>query len=419
MKKITIVATLLAALTGCATYPSDPSQQAQYHVDQARQEIAKGEIYNALLDVSQALKRPTGAEKLRAYLAADTSARGKLTQAVDAQINAMRDVREVKACGDVLAQLSSAKVFEPNEMADLDAKYIAAVRRANEGYTIPFVANSDLAGIRGIDDATQKKIVFDRTVKLYQNKSFTQRDMKALVAFVQAAPSSAAMPASLKAQLPTMNVRRSELDYVAVIDPDFANRRKSQLSMTAHVTVKNADRLFADDIVSRLTQDVRGVTWIPSEQPGALELIVERVRDSERVLPMESRTVTYSHGQVDIMSAALLMPKNASYQFDLKTSGAELEYGYVVSAWKNGVKLKEDVVRGKLGGSYRKCENARVVNVFGGVSSANWMANDDMRSACNDQAEVSIDSLRSQLLTKISAEVLGMPEISEVHSLNL
>jgi hypothetical protein len=419
MKRFFVAAVVLAAITGCATYPSDPAQQAQYHVEQVRQQLMKGQSSYALLDVIEAIKRPTGATQLRAALSSDSSLKAKMLEAINSKIDAIASSDAAVSCDQFLAKVSKADIFDEGDTSAMEVRYIATIRKGNETGSIPFTLDRAIAAIGPLNDPQQMQIVFDRTMTVYQDKSFAHRDMQSVVSYVSAAGANSPVATAFKSQLPKLNVRSAELDQVALIDPSFANHRKAQLSMKAHLSVKNADRLFADDVVSRLNQDIRGVTWVSSEQPGALELVVERVRDSEKILPVESRTVTYSYYQVDLLKAALLMPKNASYLFDLKTGGAELDFGYVVSAWKNGVKLQENVLRGKLGGAFRKCENPRIVNVFGGVSSAGFIANSDMESACSGQREVSMDSLRSELLGKISADVVGMPEISEVHSMNL
>ena len=419
MKRLSTAALMLAMLAGCATYPTDPVQQAQYHIQEIRKELAKGDLEFALLDVVEALKRPTGAAQLQTLMATDPSVRGKLIEAVDARIAAISSGEAARKCEVFLAQLVDANVFDAVTMTALEARYVAAVRAGNESGKMPFVLGPDTMAVKALADGRQQRIVFDRTMTAYRDRSsMVRRDMAAVVAYVRSGSDPSAR-AAFQNQLPSINVRSSELDQVALVDPGFANRRKAQLSLKAHLLVKNADRLFADDVATKLNAEIRGVTWVPSQEPGALEVVVERVRDAERILPIQFRTVTYSYEQVDVFNAALYMPKHASYQFELRSGGAELEYGYVISAWKNGVRLSENVLRGKLGGAYRKCENARVVNVFGGVSSAGFMANEDMKRACSEQTEVAVDALRTQLLGKISTQVMDIPEVSAVHSMNL
>ncbi len=112
------------------------------------------------------------------------------------------------------------------------------------------------------------------------------------------------------------------------------------------------------------------------------------------------------------------MPRNASYQFDLTTGGSEIDYGYVVSTWRGSTKLSEEVVRGKVGGPAQRCANARIVNVFGGVTAADFSANDDMRSACGNSSPSSMDDLRVEVLSKIAGQIVTAPQIAAVHEMN-
>jgi hypothetical protein len=415
MKKILICAAVLLSLTGCASVPTDPAQQARYYAEQSGAELAKGDLVNAFWDMNKAIHRPGGAEHMRAAIA-NPALHTKMIEAINTQVSSSLSIDSAVRMNGILDNVASAKLLSDSELESVRTKFADYLHRGNETGAIAFTITPEVVAMPQLAEPQQMKIIYQRTIRAYQDRTYSARDMQAVIKYVQSNPQ---LISEFKAALPTMSVRASELDYVALIDPSFANNRKAQLSMRAHLSVKNADRLFADDVVSKLNQDIHGVTWLQSEQPGAVELVVERIRDAEKVLPAESRTVTYSQYQVDILAAALLMPKNASYQFDLKKGGAELEYGYVITASKNGVKLAEKVLRGKLGGSYTKCENARIVNVFGGVTSAGFMANNDMKSACTGATEVSMDALRAELLGKISNEVVAMPEISEVHSMNL
>jgi hypothetical protein len=417
MKKILSVA-LTLSLAACATVPSDPTEQGRYYAEQSRQELAKGDLVNGYWDMTRAINRPSGGDHMRSALS-DPAIKAKMIEAIDKEAASTMGLDSAKRVSATLDRISAIKMLSPEDEQHVRQTFYNRVRTGNETGMILFMLSGDLASVPPLQDPHEMRIIYDRTIEAYKSKSFASRDMQAVVAYARSEGMDSQLANDFRRHLPELNVRSNELDQVALIDPGFANRRKAQLNMNAHLTVKNADRLFADDVVSRLSQEVKGVTWMPVVQPGALEIVVERVRDAEKVLPIESRTITYSYNQVDILSAALFMPKNASYQFDMKSGGAELEYGYVISAWKNGVKLAENVLRGKLGGAYRKCENPRVINVFGGITAAGFMANDDMKQACSAQNEVSMDGLRSELLGKISNDVLTLPEVSEVHSMNL
>jgi len=106
--------------------------------------------------------------------------------------------------------------------------------------------------------------------------------------------------------------------------------------------------------------------------------------------------------------------------YDIQSGGAEIEYGYVVSIVSGGNKTYENIVRGKLNDKYEYCLNARIRNVFGGVSPARFVANSDMEYRCNNgyAKSVSIDALRRNVYSIIADDVLKIPEIAKVHKLN-
>ena len=292
------------------------------------------------------------------------------------------------------------------------------MRNANERDRIAVLIGPEATALQPLSDKRQMRIVFDRTLAAYRDKSFARRDMEAVVAYLRPGADPSAL-AEFKKQLPALNVRNSELALVAQVDPAYVKGRKAGMTMKAHLRLKNVDRLFADDVVTQLSMSVNGVNWIQAQEPNVLEVVVERVRDDERRLPRRFRSVIYDRDQVDAANARTYMPPYSLYQFDLTSGGNELEYGYVVSAWRNGARLAETVVRGKLGGTWQKCENARIVSGLNGITPANFTANDAMRQACAGEAEVPMESLRRQLLAKISTAITALPGISDVDSKNL
>jgi hypothetical protein len=81
--------------------------------------------------------------------------------------------------------------------------------------------------------------------------------------------------------------------------------------------------------------------------------------------------------------------------------------------------IYDEIVRGKVGGEYRRCQNARIQNVFGGVTSADFVANDDMQQRCSGQNSASVEDLRKDILSKIVNNVLKIPPIKAVHKVNI
>lgn len=405
-------------LTGCATYPSDPVQQGIYHIDHARSELASGEPQKALYDVSEAIGLPGGAQGLKSMFAQNPQLRIRFLEALSNRVGDVADTGAAKRTNEFLMKVNEAHILDGKEIEGVIEKFEAKVIAGNESGSLPFIVDPDVFSIRPLGKGGQAHRIFERTLTAYEDKNFRLRYITDVISYVRARGSDSDEQKTFVARLPKLHVRAGELPAIAAIAPEFAAKRKAEISLEAKLTVKNADRIFADDLLAELKKKIRGVTWVTEPPPSSPEIVVERIRNLESQLPQTTQTVTYSNDQVDIFSAALLMPKNASYQFDLRSGGAQIEYGYVISSWVSGKKLSEDVVRGKVGGESHACENPRIVNVFGGVSAATFTANDNMRSTCSGPTAVSIDTLREQVLDKISSQVLAIPQITRVDALN-
>jgi len=140
-----------------------------------------------------------------------------------------------------------------------------------------------------------------------------------------------------------------------------------------------------------------------------------RVRNDEKILPERSQTITYDQSEINFLGAVLLMPCNVSYLYEVISGGAEIEYGFVVSAAADGSSIYDEVIREKVGGEYRRCQNVRIQNVFGGVSSATLVANNDMQRRCSGPRSVSIEELRKDIFSNVVDGVLSVPSIKVAH----
>lgn len=132
---------------------------------------------------------------------------------------------------------------------------------------------------------------------------------------------------------------------------------------------------------------------LESKQPGralVIEKSIFEINDSGS----RTETVIYANHQVNLFSAALLMPKGASYHVDVERSEIVLQYAYFVQALDG----PSDPVRreGRLSSLRTRCMNPRIVNVFGGVTSAGFVANEQMKQMCEAPQGASRQDLESQ-----------------------
>lgn len=182
--------------------------------------------------------------------------------------------------------------------------------------------------------------------------------------------------------------------------------------------IKNTDRLLTEDIIQNLKNKISGVTWISEKSTKSMHIVIERIRSEEKTYPERNETVTYAQHEINWLAAAMLMPRNASYLYDIHSGGAEIEYGYAITGIFDNKVFFDELVRGKVSKTFSKCQNMRIQNVFGGVSPAGFIANPDMQRRCSGPDSVSIEELRNQVFSKISESILKNHKIKEAHELN-
>lgn len=411
---ITLGVTVL--LFGCATYPKTGEEQAAYHADKARVAIAKNESANAVFQIELALSRPTGDTRIRELFAADNKGQDLYRAHLGKEISSIASATQAIAVLEKLLTAKSAGIFTDNQINSLFMRLEQAVAEGNVSGSIPFDLDDDLNRFPVLKQPFQQQIIVERTIKNLQSGG--SRQVQRLMEYVQRVGSQSPEGQKIESLLPSMNIRRDELNAVVTTFPAFAAARKEELTARVFLQSKNGDRLLMDDLLQKFRAEVRGVEWVSEPGPRITTLTIERVRHDERVLPERSQTIMYDQSDINLLAAVLLMPRGSSYLYEVISGGAEIEYGYVVTALLDGKAIYDEVIRGKVGGEYRRCQNGRIHNVFGGVSSAWFIANDDMQRRCSGPSSASIEGLRSETLSKLVESVLKVPPIKLVHDLN-
>lgn len=325
---------------------------------------------------------------------------------------------QARAVYEKLSKVKSAGFLPADEVRELFANLLKVVADGNTTGSIPFDLGDKIDIFPELRSPMHQQIIVNRSIKNFQSSDSRNRPIVALMEYVQKVGVDSAEGKRIESLLPTMNIRYDELGVLLKVFPKFAAARKEEISVLVFVQFNNGDRLLSEDILKELRNRVRGVEWVTSAGPKIITLVIERVRNDEKTLPERSQTITYSQNEVNMVGAVLLMPRNASYLYEVISGGAEIEYGYVVSAFADGKSIYDEVIRGRVGGEYRRCQNARIQNVFGGVSSAGFVANDDMQKRCSGPSSVSIQELRKDVFSKVVDSVLKVPPIMFVHELN-
>ena len=419
--KLRTTATILSLsifLSACATYPQSREDQAAYHASEARAAISKGDSTNAANQIDVALTRPTGDTKIKELFASYPKGRDYYRAYLEKSISDVSSANQAAAVFEKLSTAKSAGIFSEDQARDLFANLLKVVTEGNTTGSVPFDLGDKIDLFPELKSPAYQQIIVNRSIKNLQGNGSGSRSVAALMEYVQRIGIDSVEGKRTESLLPTMNIRRDELDVVAKVFPKFAAARKEEITARVFVQVKNGDRLLVEDLLQALRSRVRGVEWVPSVGPKTTTLVIERLRNDEKTLPERSQTITYAQHEVNLLSAALLMPRNASYLYEVVSGGAEIEYGYAVSAVADGKTIYDEVIRGKVGGEYRRCQNARIQNVFGGVSSAGFVANDDMQQRCAGPSSASIDELRKDVFSKVLDGVLKVPPIKVAHELN-
>ena len=416
---ILLLSAVTAVLTSCSTVPRSLEDQATYYANEAKNALAGSDNTELGRNIETSLERPTGSAKIRDMFVIAPTARARYVAYLEQKIV---DTNDLPTAVSALAKINladTADVLPASDIRRLRALLGDLLANRNRTGAIAYDLSDDVSGIPELQTDEHFNIRLNRTLKLLLSGNADRRgQIKALMAYIEHAGKDSAAGLRIGASLPQMHIRREELALVAQFYPQFATERQAALTIRVFLELKNGDRLLADDVMGVLRREIRGVEWLTNPDPKAITLVIERLRNDERILAEQTQTITYAQYQVNVVEALLLMPRNASFLFEQISGGAEIEYGYVVTAQVNGVRVHDEVLRGKVGGESRRCQNARIQNIFGGVQPASFVANPDMARRCTGIATVSIDELRQQVLAKVAAGALNVPAIRAVHLLN-
>lgn len=423
MKIFAAAATLSMSvfLTACVTsvYDLSPEERATHYAKKAQSAILKGDRAEVAFLANRAMGHPTGNVKIQELFVSHPKGRDYYFSYLEQSITEISTTSQADEILNELTKLRSTGILSEAQISELFKKLSKKVADGNTNGSIPFDLSDKTDSFPQLQKHEHQRIMFDRTVKRLQQRSRSAAPLVgSLMEYVQRAEIKPEEKKRIEALLPTMNIKRDELDLVAKVFPSFTEGRLEEITTQVFLQVKNGDRLLTEDIRQVLDNRVRGVEWSTSTSPKTTTLIIEQLRNNERVFPERSQTITYAQSEVNILEAALLMPRNASYMYEVITGGAEIEYAYVVSAVADGSTIYDEVIRGKVGGEYSRCENPRIHNVFGGVNVAGFIANDDMQRRCATSSTIEIVELREEVFSKIADEVLKIPSIKKTHEFN-
>lgn len=421
MKK-SMAALLIAGtfLSGCATYPSDWDGQIKYHIKAAQSLIDKGDANAANRQFDIALGKPNGGAQLRELFIADPAAQKVYLSGLESSISGAESTEALISAAAKLSDAGSAGLLIVNDLARLKAGLDLTAVNGNRSGRLPFTLADNIANIPALAAPEQKEIMFQRTINMIRDSRLAKPPVSAVMAYVGKVGPSTPIGKQVEELLPKMKIKAADLPAVEAFYPVYAVKRREEISGRVHLQVRNADRIFQADLSDALKKSFERIIFEPAPGPGITTVTLEKIRHEERSTPERSETVTYAQHEVNIISAALLMPKNASYIYEVVKGANEVEYGFALTAAYDGRTIHDALLRGKVGGAYTRCTNARIQNVFGGVSSAGFVANGDMQSRCysGSSSPKTLEELRSDVIEKMVEGILKVPTLNAAYDAN-
>ncbi len=403
---------------GCATYPKDPENQATYHIEKAKSALIAGDKVSVADNIDQAFSRYSGDIKVKSFFNNHPKAEGYYYSFLEKEIVNIEYPYQAIALSEKISSLKNAEVFDEEKINSLSNIFQRVIKSGNTSGKIKFSFSDDLNKFPYLNTPEHLKIIANRTISDLIENTNSNRPVKELMNYIQKTGINSQEAKVIQSQLANMNIRANELDYVYKVFPKFAISRKADVSMKALLTFKNTNRLIADDLSQSLRRKSKGIEWVNSNNERDVVITIELLRNEEKNLPEKTETISYSQYDVNALQAALFMPRNASYLYEVTSGGAEIEYGYAISINQKGRKIYDDTIRGRVNKKYQHCKNARIQNVFGGVVPANFIANDHMQKTCSQNESISIDSLRQEVFDKITDSILSVEPIRKIQMVN-
>jgi len=362
--------------------------------------IASGDYVAGVLAFEDELRGglPASGKAAKKLLANKTFASGLVAQASAA---ATADRRSVIRASEAVALALSGGALKPEEaeqpLTALRQAYVAGVKSgAFDGVL------DDPAALRSTaPDTPFEKALLINTARAMGDDQISPDEFDRLLSYAKARPSSTELLEQLGQSLPTLQFSVSALKRgVNAEYPDFA---KAELrKRVAKINLKvGGDALFGLDLRDALGR-VETVEVVFDESEADAVILLDQLALVIAPRPMETTTVRYSQYEVNFLASALLMPRNATYQYEVSSGGSEFEYAFNVDVRSGAFQVKPFVIRDRGATMFAKCSGQRVVNVFGGSEPASFVANNDQRSRCEGGDEASVSDLRRRIASQVA-----------------
>ena len=299
-----------------------------------------------------------------------------------------------------------AALITPQLSAELQDIASRAGQEGNLSGRLPFTLENDYEIVDGLSSGKQYLTIVERSIEKLESQNSVSRNLLQKVMDAAARENSGSkIRKKVEKSLPKINLSRKELkDYVSPVFPEYAQRAIDAKSIA--ISLSGDDALLEADLINRITERNAGIV-IKESLPPTTEVKFRKLRWNERTNPTNSKTVRYAQYQVDLLAAALLMPRNATYAFEHHSGSSSIEYAVELIFQKNGKIVTKEIMRDTVTEKYGHCDGARIINVFGGEQPASFVANDAMKSMCQGRKNpVDMEQLRSSIVNRLTNEIV-------------
>lgn len=320
---------LLSLLGGCATtggFPPDPKDQALWYVDRAAKQAEQGDFERVSFMLTEATSRPGGVEAAKDFLAKSPSVSTRLADYLQQASRNSNNKEELNNLARYASALGKSGVIKDSEQI---VKTIEGnVARKNSAGEVNWLLGDDITNLYSLQSPEAQKIIFERSLDAMTDKQRPQGLAKALAEYLSKPGGTSIDLNNAKQKLWKTSLRRSELQEFQRVFPDLVTTKLADLTVYVQINVTPSDRLMEEDLKEKIRQISSNYMVLKNGEQGnatTINIAVEKLRSEDRQLPSQSQTITYAQHDVDLLKAALLMPRNASYMYDWKTGGVELE----------------------------------------------------------------------------------------------
>jgi len=402
-------------LSGCATATDKYEAQRR---EEARTLAAKGDYQRAYRAIQTEISGyGPGAKRAAEVVNENPQFKAELPRLLSAE---MRDPLSPEQLIQAVKRLDYegfASVLTPEALVALRNEADAVAADGNRSGRLQWVVTDAIEQFPSLKEPDQQRAIYDHSIALLRkqlppgSRSRPHNLAQAVFDRAEAAGPGSREFKALQAELPNLEFSTGELKTtVAKLFPQFASKEAAGREVIVKITFD--DRLVEEDVMPKLRELSQSLTFVKEGQ-APVNITVKKLQWDERAAQQQTQTVTYSQTDVNLLAAALLMPRNASYAYEVSSGGVQLSYAFEIKAASKGAPAFDEVVRDRASREWRSCSNARVQNVFGGVQRADFVANDHMQTICGGGGSPSSpDALRSEAINRLVAAIGRIPAIA-------